>query len=318
MKPGKFLAVVENNAGDRKTYTEVSVQPTRLFQLDAHRAFISYPDLTFSFLVPLLGKPANSTFVQDHISKFMLNEIHWDNSSSRGNLRARIHPRDPARNESVFTLEEILAMVLRNAKQSVTRAAEEEVTSCVVAVPPQFATAERVALLDALKLARLNPLGLINENLAAAVKYAIDGIARANIRLANATGRNHSLVMYINLGASSLKISVVNHTEILIGGKKADSVQVIGEAWDDSMGSRLFDFQLAELVADKFNELPARKGKPDIRSNQKAMRRIIDKAEDIKERLSASKFFRLRMDNLADYVSINVPSSRKTSLCRPR
>jgi hypoxia up-regulated 1 len=52
--------------------------------------------------------------------------------------------------------------------------AEEPVKDVVITVPPFWAQDERQALLDAAALANMKVLGLMNENTAVAMKYAID------------------------------------------------------------------------------------------------------------------------------------------------
>lgn len=304
MKPGKFLAIVENNAGDRKTYAEVAILPTRLYQNDAHSSFIKYPEATFSFLLPLLGKYYNSSFFSDYMKEFRMNEIEWVNTEPI--LTAKIPDKYLSENQTnLYNVEEIMGMVLRQAKELVARAADnEEVIDCVVTVPSSFGVKERYSLLNALKIAKLNPLGFIEENLAATVKYALDGVGQLHKN--NQT--NETIVMIINIGAAATKVTIIKQSEIndTKASKNINSLQIIGQAWDDFLGGRQFDFIISELIADKFNEHPARKGKPDVRLNKKAMRRIIEKSENLKEKLSASKYVRVQLDNLADGISLNV------------
>ena len=135
-------------------------------------------------------------------------EKEWTINANRSTIGVTI--TNP--NATFYDIEEIIAMILRDAKDLAKRAAKEEVVDCVVSVPPQFGIREKMALLDALRLANLNPLGLINENLGAAVRYAIDRNNAAS--KANNTS-NRTIVMYVNFGASSFKVSVVNHSTIV-------------------------------------------------------------------------------------------------------
>ena len=197
-------------------------------------------------------------------------------------------------------------MILRNAKQMADHAADGIVSDCVVTVPPYFDYFQRLALNDSLKLAGLNPLAFINENLAGAIRFAIDE---------GASGKNSSVVMYVNMGATSFKVTIVQHSKVIDSETKktADKVEIIGEAWDLTLGGRQFDFEMAEIMADKFNALPARKGKLDVRKNAKAMRRLIDKAEEVKVKLSAGKFLKFHLDSLLDYVSLSVRGLKSIS-----
>ncbi len=93
--------------------------------------------------------------------------------------------------------------------------------------------------------------------------------------------------------------------------KQADKVEILGEAWDDTLGGRQFDYEIVEILVDKFNKLPARKNKPDIRANAKAMRRFLEKAEEVKCKLSATKSINVFLDNLADYVLLTDSVNRE-------
>jgi molecular chaperone DnaK (HSP70) len=241
----------------------------------------------------------NSSQFHHLVKEFKLNDIMWIVSNKdRKSLGASMPD-----NATVYDVEEIVSMILKNAKQLAEKAAGEALTDCVIAIPPQFNTRQRIALLDAAKLAGFNPIAFINENLAGAIRYAIDvGVKEKNI----------TKVMYINMGASSFKVTIVSHSKVTDPDTKklADRIEIIGEAWDDTFGGRQFDYEVVDLMADTFNGLPARKGKADIKLNAKAMRRILEKAEDLKEKMSAGKLIRVFIDNLADYVSYTVIFSK--------
>ena len=55
------------------------------------------------------------------------------------------------------------------------------------------------------------------------------------------------------------------------------------------MGGSDFDLVLVNLLADKFNALKERAGKPDIRTNDRAMKRLQKEVVKIKDILSANK-----------------------------
>ena len=48
----------------------------------------------------------------------------------------------------------------------------------------------------------------------------------------------------------------------------------MAEAWDKELGGADLDLVLVNMIADEFNALKERKGKPDIRSNKKAVKRL--------------------------------------------
>lgn len=64
-------------------------------------------------------------------------------------------------------------------------------------------------------------------------------------------------------------------------------------------------------MADKFNSLPERQGKPDVRENQRAVRRLFKDAVKIKEILSANKFASVKVPELLDYVTLKFNLERE-------
>lgn len=296
---------MEDNYGKRKTFTEVCILPTRLFQSNAHDGYIANPNSAFSFIVSLLGKQFNSPAFEEQTSRFRLEDIAWSAVPERNTIGATV-AINGGQNVTLYAIEEVLGMIVRNAKESVARAAEEHVNDCVVTVPPYFGSPERYALFDAFKIGKTNPLGFVSENLAAALKYVLDGMAIKR------NGTNETTIMIFNMGATSTKVSIIKQYEVLDKktNKTIDAVRVLGEAWDELLGGRLFDLIITDIIIDKFDKLPKRQGKPSLRehSNKKGIRRILRKAEEIKEKLSAAKFMKVFIDNVVDYVDINVSS----------
>ena len=66
-------------------------------------------------------------------------------------------------------------------------------------------------------------------------------------------------------------------------------MEILSEASDREMGSKDIDNELVHLLADKFNEMKERQGKPDVRENVRALKRLQKESVKIKETLSANK-----------------------------
>jgi hypoxia up-regulated 1 len=195
----------------------------------------------------------------------------------------------------VYTVEELMAMILMDARDMAVKMAQEPITDCVVAISPEFDNFQKAALRDSLKIAGLKPLAFVSENMAAAIRYGVDGLVT----------KNTSTVMYINMGAASFKVSVMRHQKETSEDKKVvERITTIGEAWDKTLGGRQFDYEVVEMLADKFNSLPERKGKTDIRRNEKAMRKLLAAAEDYKQKFTAAKLLKVYVDNLENYVNL--------------
>ena len=67
---------------------------------------------------------------------------------------------------ALFAVEEILAMQLAHAKEMAEEQAGEPVRDVVMAVPAWFSHSERMTVLDAIELAGLRSIGLVNDGTA--------------------------------------------------------------------------------------------------------------------------------------------------------
>ena len=72
-----------------------------------------------------------------------------------------------------------------------------------------------------------------------------------------------------------------------------------------------FDHALVNILADEFNGMKERQGKPDIRENARAMRRLYKESGKIKDVLSANRVVDVKVAELADYVTLQFKINRE-------
>ena len=70
------------------------------------------------------------------------------------------------------------------------------------------------------------------------------------------------------------------------------------------MGGADFDKVLVDMMAEAFNALPERSGKADIRTNDKAMRRLFSESVKVKDILSANKVADVKVPDLFDKITL--------------
>jgi molecular chaperone DnaK (HSP70) len=138
---------------------------------------------------------------------------------------------------------------------------------------------------------------LVHENTAAATMYAI------NHKIEE--GESNRTVLFYNMGGMDTEVSIVrysniNHTK----GKTAPYMEILSEAYDKELGSSDIDLNIVNILADRFNALPEREGKVDIRTNVRAIKRLLKDSRKIKEILSANKASSVKIPELADYVTL--------------
>jgi molecular chaperone DnaK (HSP70) len=56
--------------------------------------------------------------------------------------------------------------------------------------------------------------------------------------------------------------------------KTYEHVEVLAEAWDKDLGGADLDTIILNIIAERFNQLKERQGKPDVRDNPKVIKRL--------------------------------------------
>lgn len=64
------------------------------------------------------------------------------------------------------------------------------------------------------------------------------------------------------------------------------------------------------MLAERFNALKERQGKPDVRSNEKVIKRLLKEVVKYKDILSANKQVQVKLGELADYVTLSTVIER--------
>ncbi len=120
-------------------------------------------------------------------------------------------------------------------------------------------------------------------------------------------------VLIYNMGGRDTEVSVVQYSAVTDAKNKTfEYVEVLGEGVDETLGGHEFDHVVVRILADKFNSLKERQGKPDIRENDRAMKRLYKEALNIKDILSANKVVNVKVPELADYVTLAFELTRET------
>ena len=188
------MEIVTNLQSKRKTPTAISFyRGERLFGSDATAIMARKPDLTFAKLNRVLGRSPDHPIVQQ-LSKeqYFPYEIYRNETTGR-----TVYKQE----STYYSAEELIAMMMQYAKQITHSYGGKVIKDCVLTVPSSFTQHERAALYAAANIADLRVLSLIEENTAAALHYGIDRVF----------DEPHH-VLYYNLGANSLQVSILTLT----------------------------------------------------------------------------------------------------------
>jgi hypoxia up-regulated 1 len=172
-----------------------------------------------------------------------------------------------------WSVEELIGMQLAYVKGLAEDLAGEKVQDVIVTVPPFFSQFERDAVADAIEVAGLRTLALINDGTAIAVNYAMTR--------SFPTPEYH--VIY-DAGASSIRATVVQFTSDGTGKSGTTQIQVAGVGYDRGVGGTELDRRLREILIQEFNG----KHQKDIRGDKKGMAKLWKEAGRVKAILSAN------------------------------
>lgn len=298
VQPGTPLEVVTNFQSKRKTPTAITFyKGERLFGSDATAIMARKPELTFARLTRTLGRAFDHPIVQELNKNYFPYEFYKNETSGRTCVKQE---------ETYYTPEDLLAMMMQHAKDMTTNYGGKVIKDCVLTVPSSFTQHERASLFAAADIAELRVLSLIEENTAAALHYGIDRVFE----------EPHT-VLYYNLGANSLQVSIVTYSSFVVKeagkNKTIGQFEVIGKAWDSSLGGFSFDVKLAELLADRFDAIWSKKASgagKTLRDFMRPMTRLRIEANKVKEVLSANNEIPVKAEQLHADVDLNTKVTR--------
>jgi len=177
--------------------------------------------------------------------------------------------------EKHFAAEEISSMVLKKMREIAEAYLGTTVKNVVVTVPAYFNDSQRKATKDAVGIAGLNVMRIINEPTAAAIAYGLDN---ADI------GRRNVLIF--DLGGGTTDVSLLTIDDC--------TFEVKAVAGNTHLGGEDFDNRMVK----HFVEIFKRQLKEDISGNAKALRRLRTACERAKRILSSAAETTIEVDSL--------------------
>ena len=262
------VEIIANDQGNRTTPSYVAFNETERLIGDAAKNQVAMNAFNTVFDAKrLIGRKFTDAAVQSDMK-------HWPFKVTGGvGGKPQIHVT--YRNEEkTFAAEEISSMVLIKMKEIADAYLGKEVKNAVVTVPAYFNDSQRQATKDAGSIAGLNVLRIINEPTAAAIAYGLDK---------KGDERN---VLIFDLGGGTFDVSLLTIEEGIF--------EVKATAGDTHLGGEDFDNRMVDYFLTEFK----RKFKKDMRTNQRALRRLRTACERAKRTLSSSAQAHIEIDSL--------------------
>lgn len=288
VKPGIPMEIVLNKESRRKTPVIVAIKgKDREFGEAAISRSNKIPGQSYMFLRELVGKTSDNPVVEQYLKRFPYFKLKND-----PNTQELIFEHD---SETNYTVEELLAMILKKAREYATDFAEQSVDSAVITVPPYFTQSERRAIQRACELANIKLLQLMNDNTAVALNYGI--FRRKDFNT------NGSTYLFYDMGSQSTVCTLATFS--LVKSKEDGYVEEVPQltikavAFDRDLGGLEFQIRLRDYLAEKFHE---QHPKIDLKNNGKALTKLFREAERAKQVLSANNEYTAQVEGLVDEI----------------
>ncbi|KAI0063322.1 actin-like ATPase domain-containing protein [Artomyces pyxidatus] len=285
MKPGVPFDVLLNKDSKRKIQSSVAWKDTeRLFGQDAFNLATRFPQSSFNSLKYLLGAPANADVVSYYTT------ISTTTLVATTRFTAGIHKGGRYTQD----IEELVAMQLAYVRHLAEDVAQEPVRDVVITVPPYYSQFERDAVADAVEIAGMRLITLINDGTAVAVNYAM-----------TRTFPEPERHIVFDVGASSTRATVVTFSS---SGKKQDATQIVvnGIGYDRVVGGTELDRRLREILLAEFE----RKHGRVIREDKRAMAKLWKETGRVKAVLSANADATAMIESLVDEIDFKAKVTR--------
>ena len=274
------VEIIANDQGNRTTPSYVSfTESERLIGDAAKSQSASNVDNTVFDAKRLIGRKFSDSTVQADLKHLTYKVTNGKDGRPLINVNTKDGPKE-------YHAEEISSMILVKMKETAEAYLGKEVKKAVITVPAYFNDAQRQATKDAGAIAGLEVLRIINEPTAAAIAYGLE----------KKTGETNVLIF--DLGGGTFDVSLLTLDDGIF--------EVKATAGDTHLGGEDFDTRLVTHCVDDIK----RKLRKDIKTNNKAIRRLRTACESAKRTLSSSSSAQIELDSLVDGEDYNVTISR--------
>ena len=283
IKPGKKLVIVENEQSKRSTPMAFSLSDQgRLFGIKASSELIKRPESSLNVIKQVLGKSFDDPYVSSLLTEsYNIFEVE---ASAFSGIRYNLQQN------KTFEVEEVMGMVLEHIKEMTDTFTAAGIKDCAISIPASFSRSQKLSLMSAVQLSGLNLLGLIHDNSAAALYFALDR---------QDSDTDYVIVIY-NIGSSYIQVSAIDYWGYMKDGKYISHVEVLGHEFQEGFAGNFINYEMAEQILADFIE----KHSMDPRTNARAMARLLKEVNLAKKTLSANKSVVVRVENILKGVDL--------------
>ena len=307
VKPGVPLEIVLTKDSRRKETSAVAFKPAksgalpqgsfpeRFYGADAIALQARFPGDIYPNLKHLLGASIESDAVKVYNGRYPAIELTGTAGRKTVSFKSSIFSNEEEQN---FSVEEVLAMVLKNVRENAKSLAGSgyDVTEVVFTVPPFYTVEERRALEVSAKLAGLKVLSVVSDAVAVGINYATSRTFPTVNDRKNPGKAEVNVVFDMGAGSASATVLQFQGKTVKDVGKRNKTIQevnVIGQSWDRTLGGDVLNSLIVDDIVNTFLELPAVKSASitaeKVHGHGRTAAKMFKEAEKIRQVLSANQ-----------------------------
>ncbi|KZM26213.1 lumenal Hsp70 protein [Ascochyta rabiei] len=306
VKPGVPLEIVLTKDSRRKETSAVAFKPSksgalpqgsfpeRFYGADAMALQARFPGDIYPNLKHLLGVSSDSDAVKVYSGRYPALHITPTEGRKTVSFESSIFS---AEEEKSFSVEEVLAMVLKNVRENakVLAGTGYDVQDVVFTVPPFYTVEERRALEVSAKLAGFKVLSIVSDGVAVGLNYAT-GRTFPTVNGKEPGKPEINLVFDMGAGSASATVLQFQGKSVKDVGKRNKTVQevnVLGTSWDRTLGGDALNSLIVDDMVNTFLDLPAAKSASitaeKVNTHGRTAAKLFKEAERIRQVLSANQ-----------------------------
>ena len=305
VKPGIPLEIVLTKDSKRKETAAVAFKPLgskaeaadplafpeRVYGGDAVALSARYPGDVYRNLKLLLGiQFRDEDLVHGYRGRYPALQVQ--EAKDRGSIGFR--SESFKREEELFTVEELLAMELKNIRRNAVALGGKgsNIKDVVMTIPSFYTAEEKRALGLAVDLAGLRLLALLSDGLSIGLNYATS----RTFPTVNEGGKPEYHLVY-DMGAGSTTATVLRFQGKVVKdvgkyNKTIQEVQVLGNGWDRTLGGDALNDIIVAHMVEEFVSTSRMKAMAvqshHVRDHGRTMAKLWKEAERVRQVLSAN------------------------------
>lgn len=327
VKPGIPLEIVLTKDSRRKETSAVAFKPSksgalpegsypeRFYGADAIALQARFPGDVYPNLKHLLGVSSDSDVVKVYNGRYPALELTGTEGRKTVSFKSSIFS---AEQEKSFSVEEVLAMVLKNVRENAKALAGTgfDVQDVVFTVPPFYTVEERRALEVSAKLAGLKVLSVVSDGVAVGINYAT---GRTFPTVNSKEGGKPEVNLVFDMGAGSASATVLQFQGRTVKdvGKRNKTIQevnVLGSSWDRTLGGDALNSLIVDDIISTFLELPAAKSASitaeKVSKHGRTAAKLFKEAEKIRQVLSANQATQASFEDFFEEIDLKYKLDR--------